>query len=314
MRWCSNFLYDTYLMVKVNSTLTIKFKIEAGVPQGAVRSPIVFSIFIYDIPCNIIRNFCYSLLFVDDLVTYFIFKQAKLVEKCINKYLKRPESWLSEWRMVMAPNRCNYTIFFHSKKDGKLELNIILNKEKLLKNVKPSFLGIRIDPALNFNNQVEYLFETCHIRLKCIKILSQKSYKLEHKTLVQIYFSLIRSVMESSAIIFPGLTEQRYKRLQAIQNSALRSIFGIQFKTSTSEIQKITGVQLLSDRVTELHLWSTKTNNPSLQFYSFLLKVYLHYVSKFLQFNNFIFYSEETISILFFKLKKKVSILQFNSI
>ncbi len=77
----------------------------------------------------------------------------------------------------MAPNKCNYIIFSNSKKDEKLELNIILNKEKLLKNVKPTFLGIRFDPALNFNNQVEYLLETCHNRLKCIKILSQKSYK-----------------------------------------------------------------------------------------------------------------------------------------
>jgi hypothetical protein len=80
---------------------------------------------------------------------------------------------------------------------------------------------------MNFNNQINYIIERCYSRLNCIKILSQKNFKLTEDTLVQIYIALVRSVMEYSSIIFSRLSNKNYKRLQAIQNSALRAIFKI---------------------------------------------------------------------------------------
>jgi hypothetical protein len=55
--------------VKIQGNLSKKYKIFAGVPQGAVLSPILFAIYINDIPRRNTKNSNYSLLFADDLVT-----------------------------------------------------------------------------------------------------------------------------------------------------------------------------------------------------------------------------------------------------
>ena len=73
--WIKNFLSNRSFRIKQNDVTTIPFAIETGVPQGAVLSPILFSIFINDIPVTSSKNKSYSLLFADDLVSIFIFKK-----------------------------------------------------------------------------------------------------------------------------------------------------------------------------------------------------------------------------------------------
>lgn len=70
--WIKQFLNNRSFRVKQNSHITKPYKIETGVPQGAVLSPVLFSIFINDIPINNKKNKSYSLLFADDLVSVFI--------------------------------------------------------------------------------------------------------------------------------------------------------------------------------------------------------------------------------------------------
>ena len=57
-----------------NNSFSVINKITAGVPQGAAISPLLFSIFINDIPILHKKNRDNSLLFADDLfyMNYFI--------------------------------------------------------------------------------------------------------------------------------------------------------------------------------------------------------------------------------------------------
>ncbi len=45
-------------------------------------------------------------------------------------------------------------------------------------NNSPTFLGIRFDNFFNFNNQIEYITQSCKTRLNIIKILGHKNWLL----------------------------------------------------------------------------------------------------------------------------------------
>ena len=122
----------------------------------------------------------------------------------------------------------------------KSSSNIKLYNTNLQFSKNITFLGLRFDPALNFKNQVDYLVEKCANRLNLIKILSSKKFKLTTQTMVKIYTALIRSVLEYSSIMITRLSKRNYKRLQAIQNAALRAIFKIPYMTNSNTIEIIT--------------------------------------------------------------------------
>ena len=133
----------------------------------------------------------------------------------------------------MAPEKCAYSIFSNNRKAGEKGTKGH-NKEKLTlkiyeKNINlkndMTFLGIRFDKFLTFSNQISYLKTSCNQRLNVLKTLSHKSWNLDVKTLLQLYKSLVRSLLDYSLFIFPLITNKNQRKLQYIQDNALRTIF-----------------------------------------------------------------------------------------
>ena len=94
IKWIAFYLINRKFMVKVENTVSELKLIQCGVPQGAVLSPTLFSIYINDIPVLNNKNKSYSLLFADDLVTFFIFKKDGSLGKSVSNYMLAVENWL----------------------------------------------------------------------------------------------------------------------------------------------------------------------------------------------------------------------------
>ena len=169
----------------------------------------------------------------------------------------------------MAPHKCNYLVFTNSNADLSSELNLKLNGIKLQHDNNPTFLGIRFDHHLTFKNQVEYLKKTCIQRLNILKILAYKTWKLNIKTLTQIYNVLIRSVIEYTAILVPVISVTNMNTLQIIQNNALRIILKKPLITRTriESLHEEAKIEMLEVRLLKLrnrYIHKALTNSNSI--------------------------------------------------
>lgn len=80
-----SYLNERNFQVKVNSTLSDTKHIKAGVPQGGILSPILYTLFVSDIPKP--RD-CFLGQYADDTALLTAAYRGKTVEKRLHKVLQ----------------------------------------------------------------------------------------------------------------------------------------------------------------------------------------------------------------------------------
>ena len=259
--WINEFLANRKFKIKLNSHISNTYSITCGVPQGAVLSPLLFSIFINDVPLYLNRKSKHSLLFADDLMFMQIFRKINSqVENQLNKQMLSLESWLNNWRLKMAPEKCVYSIFSNNKKAGEKgkkgfnneKLNLMLYNQAIQLDNDITFLGLRFDKYLTFKNQINYLKKQGYNRLNIIKVLSHKQWKIDQNTLTQIYKTLVRSLFDYSLFIFPLLSNKNKRSLQNIQDCALRIIYKKRYDCEMLPLHNLAEIETLDARSKKL--------------------------------------------------------------
>jgi hypothetical protein len=153
----------------------------------------------------------------------------------------------------MAAEKCNYLVLSKSKANFSNKMNLKLFNQRLSHSDNICFLGIRFDHCLSFKNQVEFLKSTCQNRLNCLKILAHKSWNLTKDTLKQVYFALVRSVIEYSSLVLPKICKSSFLKIQIIQNCAIKVIHKLLFREHTVLVHKISGIERLESRFRKLN-------------------------------------------------------------
>ena len=103
-QWIANFLQGRTQQVVLNGTSSSKAAVKSGVPQGSVLGPLLFLIFINDLPERVSKGTQVK-LFADDCILYRkIFSDAD--SKILQKDLDKLQSWEAEWLMQFHPSKC----------------------------------------------------------------------------------------------------------------------------------------------------------------------------------------------------------------
>lgn len=230
--WFKSYLNDRQQQVQCN-TKTSKFRfIEFGVPQGSILGPLLFLLYINDLPH--VSSVLHFELFADDSNVFISHKSHENLFQIMNLELPLVGDWFKANRLCLNLSKTSFILFnSHRKITPKQTPPLLIDGVLIPQITKVNFLGVVIDQNLTWKEHISQI----SIKLaKNIGILSRISYKLPINILTNLYYSLIHPYLAYCNIVWASNYTSRLTRLIILQKRAVRVITKSYYKCHTAQL------------------------------------------------------------------------------
>ena len=203
--------------VSINGESSESLGINCGVPQGSVLGPLLFLLYINDLP-NIskVLNFY---LFADDTNIYYESRSLQELEKTINKELNKQYLWLNVNRLSLNIDKTNYIIFHPYNKLMKQHITIRINKKAIKEKECIKYLGVLIDSTLSWKHHILNISKKIS---RAIGIIYKLRPFLPLKVMRNVYYSLVYSHIIYAIEAWGSAFKTELEKILILQKRAMR--------------------------------------------------------------------------------------------
>ena len=147
-RWLGSYLCNRRQSVRIGKTFSSLKTINIGVPQGSILGPILFLLYINDMPN--VSNYLYTFLFADDTAVMMSDSSAESLNDNLNRELNLLNEWFINNRLSLNVQKSCYLIFSNSRDVQSYPFRIEMCSAGMLCKPLTKYLGIIVDSRLNF--------------------------------------------------------------------------------------------------------------------------------------------------------------------
>ena len=149
INWFRSYLSNRTFQVKIGKTLSDAGKLSCGVPQGSILGPLLFLLYINDMPQALS---CDLLLYADDSCIIYQHKVVKEIEKVLNKNFSDLCDWFLDNKLSIhfGDDKTKCILFASKNKVKKASPLNIKYKDTIIKqHSKVKYLGCILDESLS---------------------------------------------------------------------------------------------------------------------------------------------------------------------
>jgi hypothetical protein len=220
LEWVKEFLKDRKQRVVLGNSVSNWTGVTSGVPQGSVFGPVLFLVFINDLPL-LVKSFVE--LFADDTKVY-----ATVQDENDNKLQEDLDAlcrWSEAWLLGFNISKCK--VMHLGRNNPKLAYFMTSQLEapkQIIKVQEEKDLGITCDPTMKFSKHIA----NCASKANQILGLVRRTFEyLDKDMFLILYKTLVRPHMEYGSTLWNPCQKKDIRCLEKVQRRATKLVKGL---------------------------------------------------------------------------------------
>ena len=213
LRWLESFLVGRRQRVILNGAKSSWATVKSGVPQGSVLGPLLFVLYVNDLPDAVQ---CNTQMFADDTKIYQSMSSLPDAKK-LQTDLSAAINWSNQWQLLFNAEKCR-ALHIGGSSEGQ---PYYMGGCQLERTALEKDLGVLVDSELKFREQAAAAV------LKATRILSviRRSFEtINEETLPALFKTLVRPHLEYCNTIWGPFNRADQQRVERVQRRATRMV------------------------------------------------------------------------------------------
>ena len=234
VNFIKSFLENRYQFVKVNKSISSKGIIKSGVPQGSVLGPLLFLLYINDLPLHL-KNGLTNTLFADDASIHTASKNMDELNSCLQEGLDEVNNWCLKNCMSIHPDKTKSMVITTRQKHQRapLLLTLSLGAQTILQVSEHKVLGLTLDSDLSWHAHLNSLTKRLSINTY---LLSRLKKYASCKALKLFFEAHINSYVNYVSTLWDNVSGEYMKRLNAVRRRAVKHLLPDQNITTDNKL------------------------------------------------------------------------------
>ena len=244
--WFNTYLTNRKQQVTVDNCKSDFQPISCGVPQGSILGPLLFLLFINDLP--LYTGNVFTDLYADDTTLYDVQDSMEQIEDNLQTALNSLQIWCRQNGMILNSSKTKVMLVTSNQKRQRLpsdNLDLKFNNESLNMISNDKILGVFVDNNLSWSDHIKYLTKKISSSTWLLSKI-KRFLSIDHR--IQFYKSYIQPHIDFCNIVWGSSSESNKLKIYKLQKRACKIILDFNVD-DVNEAMKTLKIMSIYDRI-----------------------------------------------------------------
>ncbi|GBN48768.1 RNA-directed DNA polymerase from mobile element jockey [Araneus ventricosus] len=214
-----SYLEERKFAVKIGNSISEAKIMRAGIPQGGKISPVLYSLYVNDIPKT---HKTLLGMYADDTAILAKNKNHKYTAAALNQHLAKLDDWFLKWKIALNVNKTEAVYFAKGRRKYKPIVKI--KNQTITWSQQAKYLGVILDEKLTWKNHITTIKTKFRAASRKLFPLIARDSEMNRKYKLLVYTAILRPIITYGCPIWGAAANSNIRMLEILENNIIRLI------------------------------------------------------------------------------------------